>query len=58
MHKNNGIISILNKYKLFLLEDRNSGKFDALIVDELVFPQDGGRFNYIIPSEKTSIDHL
>jgi len=58
LHKNDGKESILNKYKLFLVEDRNNGKFDALIVNELVLPQDGGRFNYIIPSEKTTIDDL
>lgn len=58
LHEKNGITPILNKHKLFIVEDRNNGKFDALVVDELVFPQDGGRFNYIIPSEKVSVDDL
>jgi hypothetical protein len=49
---------ILSKWKLLILEDRNNCKMNSIVVDELLLPQDGGRFNYMVPSESLKIEEL
>lgn len=53
--KNN---EINEKYKLFLREMREKREIYSLVTDELIIPQDGGRFNYLICNEKLTVKEM
>lgn len=49
---------ITNDMKLCVVEKRGKGEIFALVSNEIILPQHGGRFMYIVPSESFSTDDL
>lgn len=49
---------ITSKIKLCVLEKRNIGEIYAFVTDELILPQHGGRFAYLVPDSSLSVEDI